>query len=1169
MNSDNRDVNTTNNDTTISYTKKINNENNTHTIDEMDLCLDIINVSGCDATNKYLDRVTDIPTIDDIDTDTGSKDTDEEDTDIDDENIDNYLPDYNHENYFGTIPLPNPDNSHNKKCQIELFRLSKERTSETTCFSYGKIRGNFNLSSDILITSTADPYICSNYAIVEKKTEFYKLMFDFDFKGSITTSTNGKEKEIVLHITGIIIVILQTYIINPNTKYLYCDKNIGEGVHLYFPDIFVNKHFHNFIAEKVMTRLIDNNPFNFDKDTLTKIFDPCVAKANGLRLPYYSITDKDTGESKYYKPNITLSTYQINNNRKMATELCLIRSSKSSFNFKFVIDNSNMSLYSLESAKTKNTAINKKLTTNNKAVIELDADVINEIECLDVGDKKELIISLLDILNVKRIDNYSSWINLIYICKNYNLYNEIINISKKSPKFDNKSLSTINNIFNKKGIPDVHFTIGTLYKWSKEDNYIAYLNIMRANNITVKMEIMNSSDFLSHGSDITHDYVENNKYVSDTAIKHMLTSMTDDHTRVFVLEAGTGVGKTTAATKLIDGYLGYMLQPSEYVSMVSIVSRRSMSATHINVFKKFEFKSYLDHNTPTNRYIASLERLSRNDMKYSCDILILDEINSLLRYFYSDTMDNKRHKALVNLCCMIRSASFVVMMDANVTSMVHQFLKVKPVICNSPYFYKNTIQNKKDVGMAIYTSPTINDNAKLKEFAKFIYDDITAKKSVLILCDSKRIVTLIHSVLSNIQPDQTYYKLFTKDEGSLDDIINCNITFVNKCVIASPKIIYGVDITIPYDTVFCIYKYTGNSKGMGSLEYYQQVGRPRNCKNVKLLIMDPYYNKTDNYYITFDENKKMVDNEFNKLFTRHGEYCVDNKIADELCTSLDICGNLINRESVFAGTHYYKTWFDKLFSRNKLQLFEILSREAGYNVSKITLKITEDNSGFIGVLKKYNDRKLNILHRLLNYEQPSDCDKSMADNLKEDLMAKLRSINLDINDIPDTCKPLLISQDKYDAHINSRYLNMTKNEYKKWIIKVNNAEIPQMLGSNKLAKRIDALFWLEEYFKIKRYAVDSIKLTKNNTLDKYKKDMVANIKYIADFFDGMQGRNTLENRMVKNINNIEYLDQLKKLVAECYNSFGNLITWNSKATDVTINGNRIRRQFFSNFKKVA
>jgi len=73
-------------------------------------------------------------------------------------------------------------------------------------------------------------------------------------------------------------------------------------------------------------------------------------------------------------------------------------------------------------------------------------------------------------------------------------------------------------------------------------------------------------------------------------------------------------------------------------------------------------------------------------------------------------------------------------------------------------------------------------------------------------------------------------------------VTNCNKTCQNKCVIFSPKIIYGLDFLIKYDEAYAIYKCTS----MDSLCFLQRYQEPINCKVIKMMFIErDYMNKVN------------------------------------------------------------------------------------------------------------------------------------------------------------------------------------------------------------------------------------------------------------------------------------------------------------------------------------
>lgn len=166
----------------------------------------------------------------------------------------------------------------------------------------------------------------------------------------------------------------------------------------------------------------------------------------------------------------------------------------------------------------------KSKTTDDDKNNDNQIDDINELEYMDLGDKKQLCLELLQLLNLKRIDDYDTWISLVMFAKNYGLYNEIIEISKKSTKFDSDSLTKINDIFHKTSNNDKILTFGSLVYWVKQDNCYDCMNIMRKHNMNVKLEIK-SDDILMYNTNVKYNYEEDSKYISEAALKDIFDNI--------------------------------------------------------------------------------------------------------------------------------------------------------------------------------------------------------------------------------------------------------------------------------------------------------------------------------------------------------------------------------------------------------------------------------------------------------------------------------------------------------------------------------------------------------------------------------------------------------------------------------------------------------------------
>lgn len=284
--------------------------------------------------------------------------------------------------------------------------------------SYGSKVGNFKLSATRVSKSTVEEF--ENYALVEVKTPYYKLMFDIDIKKNKEYYEEINE-DIVMSIMIQEIEHVLTEYMDANMNYIYCDKNIDKGVHLYYPEIIVDNNLHNAILRDMKYRCVLNS--DIPEHIWEDMIDKSVTNANGLRLPYFQ------KNGNYYRVNHAKSTYLVKKRIRDEITACMIRTSMDNYNFE------------LKKEIAKENKCKKKIIKNDGYVDTLELD-----EC-------DLFIDLLNNIRRDRLDNYEEWIKVVYLCRTYGFYDIAINISKLSTKFDENSESMINAIFNKEQIP--------------------------------------------------------------------------------------------------------------------------------------------------------------------------------------------------------------------------------------------------------------------------------------------------------------------------------------------------------------------------------------------------------------------------------------------------------------------------------------------------------------------------------------------------------------------------------------------------------------------------------------------------------------------------------------------------------------------------------------------
>ena len=189
--------------------------------------------------------------------------------------------------------------------------------------------------------------------------------------------------------------------------------------------------------------------------------------------------------------------------------------------------------------------------------------------------------------------------------------------------------------------------------------------------------------------------------------------------------------------------------------------------------------------------------------------------------------------------------------------------------------------------------------------------------------------------------DKHFLKI-NKYHGTQEDIDNCATTFLNRCVIMSPKIIYGLNILINYDNIHCFYKHTSTPCSMSALEYHQQYSRACNCKHVHIYDLNPSYEQANIQRIDYETHVSELTSWTEFKMNRYTTFCNPqnnphlkwSSEIQELYSSPDLhTGALkLDPSKPFAAIHLYKTWFDSQLTRGKLQFVSRLAEEAGYSV---------------------------------------------------------------------------------------------------------------------------------------------------------------------------------------------------------------------------------------------
>ena len=222
--------------------------------------------------------------------------------------------------------------------------------------SYANNKGNFVHDIEKIIKETLN--LNNHYCFVEKKTEYYKCMWDFDYKDKLDEWCKTNHEEITSKIINSIDFVLDNMFDKIDRKYIYCIKNKGLGVHVYYPNILVNTETHQEIYHNIIEHINTIcNDCEYIIDNVTDILDLSTCASNGMRVIYNVYKDA------YYYPCVKKSTFEIPENKAEQIRLTLINTTEK-----------NLILVKNGCSYERKNNNEKPLLNNKKVLIEDDSD---------------------------------------------------------------------------------------------------------------------------------------------------------------------------------------------------------------------------------------------------------------------------------------------------------------------------------------------------------------------------------------------------------------------------------------------------------------------------------------------------------------------------------------------------------------------------------------------------------------------------------------------------------------------------------------------------------------------------------------------------------------------------------------------------------------------------
>ena len=695
-----------------------------------------------------------------------------------------------------------------------------------THFSYGTLRGIF-IIDDTLLKQICDTYYFKSYGLVEKKTEYYKLMFDFDFKekhGGYNTYAHNSD-QIVDHMIKIINKILTSIFDQPDIRFIYCDKNIGKGIHLYYPNIIVSQPIHQYIYNVAYDKLIKNGKFNLTLESWNDIFDKCVFKNVGLRLPYFIIN------GGYYKPNESKSTYPIPDNKYDIIKLCSIRTDNIEPNPKPTIEIK-------EDMPKKLTKLKSKLKTHITDMVEKPLEK-PKIEYIKISELE----SILDCFPEYYFIEYHEWNTMgfhIYNCNNTEEACKLFHEKSKVDKHINISYDEIKKKFD--GYKIIYYYDPNILRYQARK-----INPKKFD--TIQLNIPYDKQYYQTIKFESPKIVNIDKDKPETFIESVLKKFFENKQfKFFMLLGAYGIGKTTMEEQVCSG--------NRYERILFITHRQSLAMNFMKNFEELGFYNYLNKanfKASHNRLIVNIDSLHllKSEFDYfsgeskieQFDLLILDEICSLLNHFESPLMKNK--EGMYNIFHhLIAKSPKVICCDGDISNREFEYIKR---FDQEVVIYENTFIPRKYNYIFHYNEFS---------FINLIENDLQNKMNVVF-------VSMSASTCNKLEKHfKDKYNTLCITAGSDDKIkkylINIESMIIEKNIqllIYSPSVTVGIDISMK-DYFSKIYGYMSNNS-VSARDFCQMLNRVRNPISNEINIqIDRTISRSQiaNYY-DFDEIK--------------------------------------------------------------------------------------------------------------------------------------------------------------------------------------------------------------------------------------------------------------------------------------------------------------------------
>lgn len=877
-----------------------------------------------------------------------------------------------------------------------------------------------------------------------------------------------------------------------------------------------------------------------------QLFDKCTG---GLRVLY---TEKENSKDIYQPFNVNTNKFLSPN------EIDMIEYSiRYEYDRKMILD---FSMY-----KNILIQINKK-SKKYKTIVHRREDKNRSIVKLDFSTEE--ISLLVSCLSQERSEDYDTWkqvgwclFNLYYFngYSQKDMYELWDCFSQLSDKYDS---TEVKNEWDK-SVKD-GYKLGSLCMWAQFDSPKKYKTIVRKKWLKCPIQIDNIFDDLllkntldskspmylfDNGNNKSVDVItEETDYISNAKIFSDRDELFNAYETI-IIKSPTGTGKTTFTSKILNNNSTSTTTSSESSGsddtvpvnaglsrkrVLSIVSRQTMAYQHV---ASFDFTNYLD-KTNNDRFkstylVCSLEQLHCINDVTKYDYLFLDEFASLLAHIRSSTMKNVRRQNWQVFCDLIKNVKCVIACDATLNDACIALLTTLRDK-STTLFYHNKIKNKKKVKVNIFTNdicdwkPNVIQPSDYKVL-KRVYADIKNNRKFVVASDSKALLEEIYQscILYGMKFNHTIndFALYTSQFGNNADIANINTICKNKFIFWTPKVIYGIDVTIPYQNAYAFY----HGKTINAFGMLQQIGRTRNVKNIWISIHNTcnlnnkYKNNT--YLGIKQEIKDRIANYTKYIARANQEYRVEkdvNILTECMSVTYETNGRVLSDDALYSKVFFHNETFNNYIDVYKLEALIKFLDDQGYKIKLTHICENEENAmEDRDILNAYRIGLRNSFDIAYDYHTFRDETNDQINHVIFNEKRKIaQDVYVNINDTQhdiiqrglDLCKYLKIDDlNLLKESVTSDYIKLIFKDTKgleklfksllilfkvEHIAKLQNdtSESELNLIPHYTFRKTIFLFELEKNMGIKRFDVHNIIVTdKLNTYMEFNKNKIINV----------------------------------------------------------------------------